>query len=61
MHSFGLHSPDMLPAADVDFRQMSDSDIAGLPPEVYNAIYNPGYTISAQKLYFDPDIIGLIL
>nr|KAG5701798.1 hypothetical protein BaRGS_000788 [Batillaria attramentaria] len=52
MHSFGLHSPDMLPAADVDFQRMDS-----LPPEVYSAIYNPGNMIPPQKLYFDPDII----
>ncbi|KAK7489874.1 hypothetical protein BaRGS_00018896, partial [Batillaria attramentaria] len=56
MHSFGLHSPDMLPAADVDFQRMDS-----LPPEVYSAIYNPGNMIPPQKLYFDPDIIDLTI
>ena len=59
MHSFGLHSPDMLPVADVDFQTMSDVDLNHLPPEVYQAIYHPDTNmIPAQKLYFDPDIIG---
>jgi hypothetical protein len=57
MHSFGLHSPDTLPAADVDFQTMSDVDMTRLPPEVYNAIYRPDM-IPPQKLYLDPDIIG---
>ena len=59
MHSFGLHSPDMLPVADVDFQTMGDVDLNHLPPEVYQAIYHPDTNmIPAQKLYFDPDIIG---
>ena len=58
MHSFGLHSPDMLPDADVDFHVMEDVDMTRLPPEVYNAIYRPD-VIPQQKLYFDPDIIGM--
>ncbi|KAK7097654.1 hypothetical protein V1264_004600 [Littorina saxatilis] len=64
MHSFGLHSPDMMPAADVDFRRMSEEDLNRLPPDVYSAIYqqqDPAGIIPPQKLYLDPDIIDLTI
>lgn len=58
MHSFGLHSPDTLPAADVDFQQMGDGDSQTLPTELYDAAYNTANILPSQKFYFDPDIIG---
>ncbi|XP_025087931.1 uncharacterized protein LOC112560341 isoform X3 [Pomacea canaliculata] len=59
MHSFGLHSPDTLPAADVDFQQMGDGDSQTLPTELYDAAYNTANILPSQKFYFDPDIIDL--
>ena len=48
MHSFGLHSPDMVPSADANFQfqgqgQPVPSDLDLIP---------------RQRLYIDPDIIG---
>ncbi|KAL8614814.1 hypothetical protein ACOMHN_055840 [Nucella lapillus] len=39
MHSFGLHSPDMVPAADVDFHSLGEGHPA--TPYLYSSIYSP--------------------
>ncbi|XP_076446709.1 uncharacterized protein LOC143284028 isoform X2 [Babylonia areolata] len=60
MHSFGLHSPDVVPTADVDFHNLDEGH--SVPSDLYTAIYSPDVNmIPRQRLYIDPDIIDLTM
>ncbi|XP_005113165.2 nucleoporin NUP159 [Aplysia californica] len=60
LQSFGLHSPDMLPGADVDFRDLGDNvKVTGEGTvEAFNSVYT-NRALGGQRIYYDPDIIDL--
>ena len=59
--SFGLHSPDQLPACESDFEAIASSfglvSPDNLPPDTIHPSYNPRLFCDGG-LYLDPDIIG---
>ncbi|CAL1531374.1 unnamed protein product [Lymnaea stagnalis] len=55
--SFGLHSPDVVPGADVEFNGLDEGQSNGIVGAL-NSLYK-NETYKSPRVYYDPDIIDL--